>query len=287
MWKHHFSSREYVNNKLVYRKPLTMYCTVFLLAFNVIALLLFGIGGISYYALLAFSPSFREKMISKYPNMIVKNKSGNGTCKWAARHSEEYEEFSDFTCIMFAFNGLIIFCYKAFTWVKLKVIKWNSELDMSKSSIISLRRKIYLHDETRDIAADTDAHISKLLSEENVAIFSNLKISHPNVVIKKLSRQEIHYNLKRFMFYETWKAMPGNMPPFIYIVAYMQDILSGIQYLHDCHIYHLNISPENILIVADVDNPSGTAKIANFHHAMHTDNYLVVKQKVGLDWIYR
>lgn len=322
MWKH-FSRREYVNGKFVYHKPFTKYCIMLLLAFNMSVLLLFGLGSISYYTVVfAFSPHFKEKMLSKYPDTIVKNKStsstydietsttyhnrtstayDNGTSsaydngmfskkynfKMATRYSNGYRGISAVTFFVATLNILIVCCYKLFIWVKIKIIKRCAELDMSKSSIITKRRKKYLHDKILDIAVDTDAHISKLLSEENFGIFSHLNVNHPNLLIRILPRQEIHYNLKKFMFCETWEEMPGNMPPFIDIVAYMRDILNGVQYLHDCHIYHLNISPENILIVADVNNPSGIAKIANFHRATHTDKRTVENQKVGLDWIYR
>lgn len=108
---------------------------------------------------------------------------------------------------------------------------------MIKAPIITQRRKKYLHDKTRDVAADTEAHISKLLSKENFAIFSDLNINHQNVLIKTLSRQEILYNLKTFMFYR--KEIPGNMPTFIdniYCVhaRYFKWYTVSI---HDCHIY--------------------------------------------------
>lgn len=313
MWKH-FTRKEYVNDKLIYRKPFSKYCIVLLLVINLTVLLLFAAYSMSYYALFALSPYFKEKISSKYANTIMKNSSisteyGNQSSityenetsnaydkatirknynfKSAGRHADGYEGFSGFTCSMFFLNILIVCSYKLIGWVKRKLIKRYSELDMCKSSTIARRRKEYLNDKILHIAAETDAHIARILSEESVVIFSHLNISHPNVMKRTLLRREIQYNLKKFMFYESWEEMPGNMPPFIDIVAYMRDILNGVQYLHDSNIYHLNISPENILIVADVESPSGIAKIANFHHAIFDDKHIIENQKVGLDWIYR
>lgn len=321
MWKH-FTRKEYVNDKLIYRKPFSKYCIVLLLAINLTVLLLFAAYSMSYYALFVLSPYYKEKIQSKYSNTVMKNSSisteyrngsfvstANGSSitydnettiaydkgmfsknynfKRAVRHADGYEGFSGFTCFMFFLNVLIVCSYKLISWVKKKLIKRYSELDMCKSATITRRRKEYLNDKILHITAETDAHIARILSEESVVIFSHLNISHPNVMKRTLLRREIHYNLKKFMFYETWEEMPGNMPPFIDIVAYMRDILNGTQYLHDSHIYHLNIAPENILIVADVENPLGIAKIANFHHAIFDDKHIIENQKVGLDWIYR
>lgn len=253
------------------------------------------ISSIAYYKT---SPKLIVKIDEKYPDAIENNESitfneYDGATPSESDDFETIEEIHETKSFLKEISDMImldmflIFYYKICKILKTQIIKSRSELDKEKSTIFSERRKKYLQIKSRSISIDAEFHISKLLSEESVAIFEDLNVSHQNIFINTETNPEILYSLKKFMFYIAWEYIPGHLPPFIDVIIYMKDILNGIKYLHDNHIFHLNLCPENILIVESLGRASGMAKISGFEFSIHSEKRTVEHQKVGLEYLYR
>lgn len=254
---------------------------------------------ISYIAYYKTSPKFIVKIDEKYPDTIENNESiilneYDGTTPSESDDFETVEEmhetkssFLNEISDLIMLDIFLLFYYKICKIVKTEIIKRRSGLDKEKSTIFSERRKKYLELKSRSISIDAELHISKLMSEESVAIFEDLNVSHQNIFISTEANPEILYNLKNFMFYLTWEYIPGHLPPFIDGIIYMKDILNGMKYLHDNNIFHLNLCPENVLIVESFGRGSGMAKISGFEFSIHSEKRTVEHQKVGLEYLYR
>lgn len=293
------TSKKPVNGKLVFYKPSLFYCIILCAFVQIIFLAVSAFQQISRSTYYKISPKLMTKIITKYPDTVEKNESitfseydvttpseNDGLQRVEEIHETKWILSDEITEIIIL-DIFLVFYYKICKIWKIKIIKHISGLDKEKSTIFSGRRMKHLHLKTRSISIDAELHISKLMSKESIAIFEDLNVSHQNLFINTKANPEILYNLKRFMFYLTWEDIPGHLPPFIDIVVYMKDILEGVQYLHDNHIYHLNISPENILIVECLGRVSGIAKISGFEFSTHSHKRTVEHQKVGLEFLYR
>lgn len=289
-------SRVKFNGKWIIYRRFLHYPVLLSLIFHIILLVFFVFGIITFIlkgVLCPFKIEVKDKnadMCNNYYTKMAKIIFG--------------KVYKELFCLVL--TDLLLFSfYKILMWIQLKSVKSESKLNMERISFLSKRRTTYLNINTlyktfysdefneirtsRRIAEDAGLYISKLLFEEHPDVLSGL--NHPNIYINPLegvfTRYHIYYDLKTLMFQKTWEKMPGNLPPLTDIVIYIKDILNGVQYLHDHQIKHLNICPENILVMECPYRESGIAKILGFDFAVKTDQRIVDHQKVGLEWTYR
>ena len=272
-------NKEYINGKPIRRRPSERYFGIAFTLLNVVTLYSLTFVKLNYYV--AYMSLKNES------SLFSKNASNTSIEDHIQRKGiPEYKPHMLFESSFLLVTDCLIFAWYCLSCrAKLKAIKKLAELHEEKCSCYTKKRIEFLREKTKDISADIEDHISRLLSAEKKAVFIN--IDHFNFLLNPLPREDIYYNLKKFMFSLTWEDIPLDLPPFIDIVTYFRDVMIAVNYLHDRRIYHLAISPENILIVKCPVNPYWTVKIANFQFATQTDSGIVDKEKVKVDWIYR
>lgn len=251
-----------------------------------------------------------SELVSTYQRMMqnftVSNKNDTSS-------DNNFRNFPDYTMLFVYYvfiylvptDLLLFILYKILKWFRQIPIKSEYKLNMERISALSKRRTTFLNISTlyktfygeqgneirtyRRTAVDAGLYVSNLLFEEHPDVL--LGLNHPNLDINPLEGvftvHRRYYDLKEFMFLNTWEKIPSSLPPLTDIVIYIKDILEGLQYLHDHQIYHLNICPENIWIVVCPNRHSGIAKIIGFDFAVKTDQRIVDYHKVGLEWTYR
>lgn len=185
----------------------------------------------------------------------------------------------------FYLTSLMKINYSRITDVMLELFRLRSEVDSEKVKAFSEKRQRYWKRQNTSVSKQAEIHTSKALPCDKFFILSCL--NHENLMVFLQPQDQIYYDLRQFMSYLTWENLPAHFPPHIDIVTYARDILRGAQYLHDRHIFHLNITPENILIASNPKCGSGTAKITGFTYVHRNVQHEVNYSAIGLKPIYR